>query len=68
MLRAATQGQLAFQLCLFIFTEQTALLSMDPKQMAGRILNLADALSLPAADVAEMVSKCPALLDVLPLR
>jgi len=68
MLRTCTQGKLNLQLCLFIFTEQPQLLSVNTKQMAARIMTLADALGLPPADVAEVLIRCPALLDVLPLR
>lgn len=68
MLRTCTQGKLNLELCLFIFTEQPQLLSVNTKQMAARIMTLADALGLPPADVAEVLIRCPALLDVLPLR
>jgi hypothetical protein len=53
---------------MFLFTEQPQLLSLDTKQMAARIMNFAEVLGFPPADVAEAVSRCPALLDVLPLR
>jgi hypothetical protein len=68
MLMARTRGQLGLRLCLFLFSEQPQLLSLDTKQMAARILSCADVLGLPPADVAEAVCRCPALLDILPLR
>lgn len=68
MLRACTQHRLSLELCLFIFTEQPQLLSLNTKQMAGRILSHAEALDLLPADVADTLTRCPALLDVLPLR
>lgn len=67
-LQSSTKGQLALQLCLFLFTEQPQLLSLNTNQMAARIVSLSNVLGFPAADVAEVLARCPALLDVLPLR
>jgi hypothetical protein len=68
MLQRGTHGQLAFQLCLFVFTEQPQLLSINTKHLAARVLLLGEVLGLPVPDVAELLVRCPALLDVLPLR
>lgn len=68
VLRACSRGQLSLQLCMFMLTEQPLLLSLNTKQMAARVITMANVLGLSPADIGEVVARCPALLDVLPLR
>jgi hypothetical protein len=64
----ASSGRLSHQLCLFLLTEQPQLLGIQCDLLAARIASLADVLGLSQPDAAELLVRCGALLDVLPLR
>jgi hypothetical protein len=64
----ASNGSLSHQLCLFLLTEQPQLLGINSDLLAARIASLADVLQLIQPDAAELLVRCGAMLDVLPLR
>lgn len=67
-LRRKSRGQISLELALFLLTEQPALLAVPPSLLLQRIKDLALALDLRLADIADYLSQNIMFISVLPFR